>query len=293
MKNQARRSFLTAFLSAFLCFTVFWMATFLFFKPTAASSTLSSQNKELTSHVYLPKEEDCMTLLLYSDTLSSDLFFLLCFDPVRGNIFIASFPQKLVLSLDGVSEPMKKIYESSGIGGLKSAIAQTFFIPVERYVKVNLKQLPFLLDSFSATRATLTQDLPVQIHDTQIILKKGVQELNSHQLITWIRSETPSLPLQKSLFLSKTLANCINQHRSLLESNQSEKLFSAVVNHCDSDLHYSDYDSRKQAASFLGSVCPDPAKAVELHFVRNPDATLSLTQTSLENLQQCFGCNAS
>lgn len=84
------------------------------------------------------------------------------------------------------------------------------------------------------------------------------------------------------------MALCINQHLEYLQQDYSSSLFSAAVNAGTSDLIFSDYDTRRQAAAFLSQLSEEPAQPLTAAFVRNPDATLSLSDDSLQAVLAAF-----
>ncbi len=104
---------------------------------------------------------------------------------------------------------------------------------------------------------------------------------------------TPASPVLQCELLPKLLALCIHQHLSLLSEENSSRLFTAVVNAGSSDLVYSDFDSRRKAADFLSRFCEQPAQIIPFSFVKNPDATLSLSDSAEKELLLCFSAGAS
>ena len=144
-----------------------------------------------------------------------------------------------------------------------------------------------MLDYFSPTQAALEKDLSLNLHGTAVILKKGLQELPAQQLIQWIMSRQPKELHKQGIFFSQMLAYCINQHRELLYLENSASLFTRAVNYFDSSLHYSDYDSRKQAADFLGRISPEPAQVLELK-LESFGHRLNLPEESQKLLQEKF-----
>ena len=49
---------------------------------------------------------------------------------------------------------------------------------------------------------------------------------------------------------------------------------------------------RRQAAAFLSQLSEEPAQPLTAEFVRNPDATLSLSADSLQKVLAAFGAQA-
>ena len=126
------------------------------------------------------------------------------------------------------------------------------------------------------------------VHQTPILLKKGIQPLDGAQLLEWLKQEAPASPVKQGNFLCDTLASCINHHLSLLNENRSQQLFSDIVNLCRTNLTFADYASRKKAADFISRFTESPASALCLQFIQNRDATLSLSPDSLSEFQSAF-----
>lgn len=272
------RAFLMAFTSAFLCFIVFWMAVLLL-NPTAVSSSRQQEEVPLEQggSLYLPTKSDCMTLLLCEEGEHPSLFFLLRFDPVEGRIPIFAFPQQLVLTHKQVAEPAEKIFAAHGIEGIRQALQESWNLPVDRYLMLSKEAAVELLQQFGPTALTLPDQVELTVGGIGITLEKGVQLLDGQRL--WE-------------LLPELMALCINQHLEYLQQDYSSSLFFAAVNAGTSDLIFSDYDTRKQAAAFLSQLSEEPAQPLTAEFVRNPDATLSLSDDSLQAVLAAFDAQA-
>lgn len=287
------RAFLMAFTSAFLCFIVFWMAVLLT-NPTAVSSSRQQEEVPLEqgSSLYLPTKADCMTLLLCEEEEDPSLFFLLRFDPVEGCIPIFAFPQQLVLTHKQVAEPAEKIFAAHGIEGIRQALQESWKLSVDRYLMLSREATQELLQQFGPTALTLPDQVELTVGGIGITLEKGVQLLDGQRLWELLRKEVPADTLLQCELLPELMALCINQHLEYLQQDYSSSLFSAAVNAGTSDLIFSDYDARKQAASFLSQLSEEPAQPLTAEFVRNPDATLSLSDDSLQAVLAAFGAQA-
>ena len=287
------RAFLMAFTSAFLCFIVFWMAVLLT-NPTAVSSSRQQEEVPLEqgSSLYLPTKADCMTLLLCEEEEDPSLFFLLRFDPVEGRIPIFAFPQQLVLTHKQVAEPAEKIFAVHGIEGIRQALQESWKLSVDRYLILSREATQELLQQFGPTALTLSEQVELTVGGIGITLEKGVQLLDGQRLWELLRKEVPADTLLQCELLPELMALCINQHLEYLQQDASAALFSAAVNAGTSDLIFSDYDTRRQAAAFLSQLSEQPAQPLTAEFVRNPDATLSLSDDSLQAVLAAFGAQA-
>lgn len=287
------RAFLMAFTSAFLCFIVFWMAVLLL-NPTAVSSSRQQEEVPLEqgSSLYLPTKADCMTLLLCEEEEDPSLFFLLRFDPVEGRIPIFAFPQQLVLTHKQVAEPAEKIFAVHGIEGIRQALQESWKLSVDRYLILSREATQELLQQFGPTALTLSEQVELTVGGIGITLEKGVQLLDGQRLWELLRKEVPADTLLQCELLPELMALCINQHLEYLQQDASAALFSAAVNAGTSDLIFSDYDTRRQAAAFLSQLSEQPAQPLTAEFVRNPDATLSLSDDSLQAVLAAFDAQA-
>ena len=126
----------------------------------------------------------------------------------------------------------------------------------------------------------------------RITLTKGLQLLDGERLFCWLRSQTPDSTTEQCRFFSSFLALGINQHRSLLLSENSNKLFNDIVNLSNTNLIFSDYDSHKKAADFLGTISTEPAVSFVPEFTRNQDATLTLSTQDREKLCSLFDADS-
>lgn len=287
------RAFLMAFTSAFLCFIVFWMAVLLT-NPTAVSSSRQQEEVPLEQggSLYLPTKDDCMTLLLCEEGEHPSPFFLLRFDPVEGCIPIFAFPQQLVLTHKQVAESAEKIFAAHGIEGIRQALQESWKLSVDRYLMLSKEAAVELLQQFGPTALTLPEQVELTVGGIGITLEKGVQLLDGQRLWELLRKEVPADTLLQCELLPELMALCINQHLEYLQQDASAALFSAAVNAGTSDLIFSDYDARKQAAAFLSQLSEQPAQPLTAEFVRNLDATLSLSDDSLQAVLAAFDAQA-
>ena len=260
--------------------------------PSAALSNVQPSADSQDSF-YLPEESDCMTLLLCEQRQDPQLFLLMRFQPVRGKIFLFAFPRQMLLQLDGISEPAGSIFASHGIQGVRTALEQSFSIPCDRYLMLPRSAFPQLLEAFGPTRLNLDRDVTLTVNSVVLTLKQGMQLLDGQRMWQLLLSRTPASPVLQCELLPELLALCIHQHLSLLSEENSSRLFTAVVNAGSSDFVYSDFDSRRKAADFLSRFCEQPAQIVPFSFVKNPDATLSLSDSAEKELLLCFSAESS
>lgn len=281
------RPFLSAFTSAFLCFLSVWMAALMLIRPSTASLSPTTAQPS-PNPVYLPDCSDCQTLLLCEDCPEPSLFLLVRMNPVQGSIDLFAFPKRLVLTHQQIKEPAGTIFRSGGITEVCRAIGESFSIPIEHYLQISREQLPTILNLCGSTSLTLDQPMSMVVDGIDIILEKGKQQLDGVRLLRWILNRSPNPDLEQCAFLSETAALCINQHLDWLSEERSYQLFSGIVNHSNTNLTFPDYDAARKPADFLSQLCPQAARAFLPEFVRNPDATLSLTEQSLSELRQRF-----
>jgi hypothetical protein len=281
------RPFLSAFTSAFLCFLSVWMAALMLIHPsTAPLSPTTAQPSP--NPVYLPDKSDGQTLLLCEDCPEPSIFLLVRMNPVQGSIDLFAFPKRLVLTHQQITEPAGTIFRSGGITEVCRAIRESFSIPVEHYLQISREQLPTILDLCGSTSLTLDQPLSLVVDGIDIVLEKGKQQLDGARLLLWFLSRSPRSDLEQSAFLSQTAALCINQHLDWLSEERSYQLFSGIVNHSSTNLTFPDYDAARKPADFLAQLCPQAARAFLPEFIRNPDATLSLSEQDRSELVQRF-----
>lgn len=285
--SRQLRPFLSAFTSAFLCFLAVWMAALMFIRPSTAPLS-SAAAQPSPDPVYLPDRSDCQTLLLCEDCPEPSLFLLMRMNPVQGSIHLFAFPKRLALTHQQIREPVGTIFRSGGITEVCRAIGESFSIPVEHSLQISRTQLPHILELCGPTSLTLGQPLPMVVDGIEMILEPGNQQLDGERLTRWLLSRMPSSDVEQCAFLSKAAALLLNQHLDWLSEERSRQLFSEVVNHSRTNLTFSDYDAARKPADFLAQLCPQPACAFLPDFVRNPDATLSLSEQDLSELRQRF-----
>ena len=211
---------------------------------------------------------------------------------MEGRIPIFAFPQQLVLTHKQVAEPAEKIFAAHGIEGIRQALQESWKLPVDRYLMLSKEAAVGLLQQFGPTALTLSEQVELTVGGISITLEKGVQLLDGQRLWELLRKEVPADTLLQCELLPELMALCINQHLEYLQQDYSSSLFSAAVNAGTSDLIFSDYDTRRQAAAFLSQLSEEPAQPLTAEFVRNPDATLSLSDDSLQAVLAAFDAQA-
>ena len=211
---------------------------------------------------------------------------------MEGCIPIFAFPQQLVLTHKQVAEPAEKIFAAHGIEGIRQALQESWNLPVDRYLMLSKEAAVGLLQQFGPTALTLSEQVELTVGGIGITLEKGVQLLDGQRLWELLRKEVPADTLLQCELLPELMALCINQHLEYLQQDYSSSLFSAAVNAGASDLIFSDYDTRRQAAAFLSQLSEEPAQPLTAEFVRNPDATLSLSDDSLQAVLAAFDAQA-
>ena len=150
------------------------MAAILLIPPSLPSDSLSPDSP---SSAYLPDSSDCMNLLLCENTPSPSVFLLLRFDPVVGKIWISSLPPRLNLTLNGISQPIEHFFKN-GVEDTCLALSQTYQISLPHYLMLSRDRFVPLINQFSPTPFTLSEDLSMTVHQTPVLLKKGIQLLD-------------------------------------------------------------------------------------------------------------------
>lgn len=296
MRTQRRTTykyFLLAFSIAFLVLSCLFLVLMSAVHPRAADlSDTEPALGDTTS--YFPTREEALSVLFVGIAPGSgegETFLLARFDPARGKVPIVTFPPETAVRNNDRTETLAEVYRYGGADYTRRALAATLGIDIDRYVRMDIPT--FLVAA--ATVGTVEYDLPQemvldQAGPVSITMNPGKQLLDGGRVAEIFRYRKYGRgELERCENVSKLTAAIVDQRIDVALSSVVDKVFEKIINLIDTDISYTDYDDRKQAAAFLARIGQNPAQAINVDGSYNAEETqYTLSDTFIALLTQTF-----
>lgn len=120
----------------------------------------------------------------------SDTIIVIHLDPDKKRIGVISVPRDTRVNVDGYGyTKINHSYAYGGIDLLQKTVSSVLSIPIDYYVKVDLKGVSDLVDELGGVNINIEKDLYYrdQAGDLYIDLKKGEQHLDGQKAIQYLR----------------------------------------------------------------------------------------------------------
>ena len=134
------------------------------------------------------RKDDCWTFLLIGTDrvgANTDTLMYLTYDVGEQTVSVASIPRDTKVDADRRVKKINSAYAYGGMDGLKQEIYQTFGLPVDYYIKVDVQAFVALVDEVDGidfyVPCDMDYDDPWQ--DLSIHYKEGMQHLSGQQAL--------------------------------------------------------------------------------------------------------------
>lgn len=287
-KNINRTSFLLSFaISIFAFFSVvliFSQVGQLLQNNADAPAEQNAQN------IYLPTAQENLTVLIIgkdSSTNIANTFALLKFDVVNSQISVLPLPSNLTISYSNHStDTLTAVCKFGGSRYLKTELANYLQIPIDRYVTISQSAFLTCADLLGKTRFVTDYDIDLG-EDMQV--KSGMHLLASNDMAMLLTSENYPTEAERCRVSGDLIAQIINNRMDIIESSMIDTIFKAMVNVVDTDISYTDYHDRKEAAAYLHSATQTPAVAISLSTAApEREKSFTLSTQDLEMIKKTF-----
>lgn len=283
------RYFLLSFSIAFFILTLMLLLMVSAVQPKMPESLLREPEDDV-SPVYAPTSQDSITVLFVgveSEASATGTFLLARFDPVRGKVPIIVFPAQTAIKNADKTETIAEVYRYGGVGYTKNALAETLGIPIDRYVKMRL-------DSFIAAAAVigtveydLADTITVDHGGASVTLNQGKQLLDGQKAADVIGYGYSGDELYRCKVTAGLAAAIVNQRKDICLTTVVDNVFEKIINLINTDISYTDYYNRKNAAKFLAQMCPEPAEPIEVAGHWDEDGKIfTMSDTFMASLTQ-------
>ena len=151
-----------------------------------AGSNTGTANPAVPAEPALNRREGVYNILLAGtdkDGYRTDTMMVMCYDTVKQTVGVVSVPRDTL-----VARPDEHVHLAYGKGGVEQRvedISDMLGIPIDGYIKVNLKGFVSLVDYLKGVDIEVPVDMnyddPTPGQDLHIHFKKGMQHLNGQQ----------------------------------------------------------------------------------------------------------------
>lgn len=280
------RLFFLSFSAAFFLIALLFLFMVTVIHPRTPQSL---QADATTKEAYVPNPDDALTLLLIGtetpDT-PAGTFVLLRFDPVSGQVLVASLPPETALFHNGKTESLSDAYRFGGAIYTKNALAASLNLPIDRYARITLNSFILSAGAVGTVEFALQEDVTLMEGEVSVTLNEGVQLLDGRKVAGLLRREADD-PAKRSEFNNALICAVINQRIDVVRSTLIDKVFETVINLVDTDISSTDYELRKEAALQM-SYCETPVAKPVLLTGQWDGALFYLHDTSLVQLARGF-----
>lgn len=283
-KQLAARYFMLSFAVGFLVLAVAAMTAVLLIPPHMASAdTLEGR----VSGTYLPTNDDALNLFfVLEESGKDDLFALVRFDPLRGQIPVAVLPPGTLVGEGGDAVPLGALCRYAGPGSAAASVEKALGITLDRQVVLSGAALAQAVDLLGGVQYQLRE--PVELAGERL-------EAGNYQLSGNLTRELMRYPgyregeRERTAGAARLFSAVINQNSGIVLSGEADEMFRKLVSLASTDLSVADYQQRKPAAQFLAKLIGDAAFAVDVKGEDIPAyGAFVLSDTSREQLRGIY-----
>lgn len=242
------------------------------------------------------KESDSLTVLFMGvrdGESASNTYLLARFDPVNERIPVVSLPpQTMVVKPEGdaTPQPLWEVFRYGGRSLAVKALSTTLEVPIDRYVVMDLKGFREAAEQIGPVQYALRWALNYQDEERSIRLSQGLQLVDGQKALDIVTY--PSYPggeTTRAEITAELAAKIINDKLSLASSQASDLLFKEIVNIVDTDITYTDFETRRASISYLSGQREEPAFQLPLDGGWPNAREYRLSQRFLQQIQSYFG----
>ncbi|MEA4814401.1 Polyisoprenyl-teichoic acid--peptidoglycan teichoic acid transferase TagV [bioreactor metagenome] len=196
-RRRARHRVITALVVILFAIAALAGVYYCFFsKPTVPvtdTKTPSSGQTQTTDEESVSgRKEDFYTVLLCGTddgNGGTDTIMLMGVDVKNGDINVVSVPRDTLVDVSWNTKKINSTYNNGGIDKLESELEETLGIPVDYYVKVDLKGFVKLVDKIGGVYfdVPINMDYDDPTQDLHIHVNKGYQKLDGDTAIGVVR----------------------------------------------------------------------------------------------------------
>lgn len=270
-KRLAARYFLLSFAIGFLVLSVAAM-TAVFFVPPKMSDGVTRGAGAAEIGSYLPTESDAFNVLLMltGTDRNNDIFSLIRFDPVRGQVPVVVLPPETLTGSTGHLSTLNSLYEYAGIQNVASQIQDGMGVRVDRYVKLDGAGVVKLVDLLGGVHYRLGEPVKLKSTPAQPMLEPGEYQLSGNLFLELLEYDGyQGGESGRASAAAGLIAGAINEYGETVLSDEMDALFQRFVNIAATDISIVDYQGWISAGRFLARLDSTPAFTVSIQGERS------------------------
>ena len=286
-RRYSRRIFLLTFAVTFLLMSVGALLAVFAIQPDRPAV----QEGPPAGYTYLPREEDALTILLViDDPQTAPTFLVAGFYPQGGRIPLAAIPKEILVNWDGRNMTLEEMWRTHGIEKTRASLAGSYGLWIARWGQMDLEGFKAAFNAVGTVDYRLAAPLQYKGGELAISLPRGLLQVDGARAADLIRFPAyENGEPQRCRMTTDLLSAFVNRHLTVAITPRFEEVFTAVVNQMETDLTFTDFAQRTEAAAFLARLGINPAYGVELSGWYNQGGnTWNLDDDGRLALQQAF-----
>lgn len=226
-------------------------------QPSAADETPADA-------YYTPRAQDSMNvLLIVTENDKTPVSFILTrLDATRGEIPSAVFPPAMSVAYSASASTLAEVYAKDGAIAAKQALGGALGVNVEKYISFTRDSLIKAVDTIGAVEYELKLPAQYSAAPGALALSSGRQLLDGARFYEVLKYSSGELPGAEAGATAVLISEYINTHLVTILQPESDDIFRKVINLSESDISFEDYDSRREALTFLAKLSGRHSRAV-------------------------------
>lgn len=290
-KKRRIRYFFLSFSTSFLLISLLLYGMVSTVHPASVPSVEYEPLEDATD--YLPSREQALNVLFVGvapDGAEAGMFILARFDPERGRVPIVVFPRQTAVRNRNRTETLAQVYQYGGANYTRQALADTLGVSIHRYVRMDPSEFLVVAATIGVVEFALENEIVVRTGTaSEMRLPPGMQLLSGEKAAAVLSHSHPGGELARCDVAAQLTAAIVNQRIDIVHTATVDKVFQKIVNLVETDISYTDYDERKEAAVFIAQLEDEPAVPITVSGAYNADQSLyTLSDTFVALLTQTF-----
>lgn len=285
-RRDKGRIFLITFLLTLALLSCIMVATVMAVQPNMPQSPGDAPEQQEPS--YRPQASDSLTLAVVSDDAKN--YLLIRFNPQYGQVPLTILPAESLVTIGGARMTLAQAFQKGGGANVKAGISERFGIQVDRYARISSDAFIRIAEK----TGSVVFELPYPIAYTNrkgfsINLAAGERRLDGKDIADIFAYPNFKTQRERSELLGNLTAAVINQNLKAASQDLSSGLFRLAVNLVDTDLSYTDYEYRREAADFVSKLEMQVAGGIAADGTLLPETgTFELSEEFVGLIRQYF-----
>lgn len=208
-------------------------------------------------YVYRPQAQDTLTLLVIgvdNQNVPGD-FLLLRFNPQYGQVPLTLLPAQTAVTMDGRGITLEQAYRSGGGVQAADALSRRLGIVIDRYAALSRDMFLTIANKVGTVVYTLPYDVSYNRSGFAVNLAAGKRRLDAQDVADLFGfPDFKDGAIGKSEFLGGLVEAVINQNLKSASEDVSPGLFRLAVNLVRTNVTFTDYELRRDAADFVSKL---------------------------------------